>query len=79
MKILLAISSFKNFIDSVRLNSYLKNKLKLNRDLKIFPMADGGENTSLILKYYKRCRKIKLKTYDIYKKKIITEAIIFKK
>ena len=32
-------------------------------------MADGGENTSLILKYYKRCRKIKLKTYDIYKRK----------
>ena len=79
MTILLAVSSFKNYIDSVKLNSYLKKKLKLNRDIKIFPMADGGENTSLAIKHYKRCRKIKLKTFDIFKKKIFTEAIVFKK
>ena len=79
MKILLAISSFKNYIDSIKINSHLKKKLNLNSDIKIFPMADGGENTSLVIKYYKKCRKIRLQTFDIYKKKIIIEAIIFKK
>ena len=81
MKILLAISSFKNYIDSIKLNSYLRKKLNLNSkiNIKVFPMADGGEHTSSVIKYYKKCRKIRLKTFDIYKKKIITEAIILKK
>ena len=60
MKIILAINSFKNYIDSIKLNSHLKDKLKLTGDIKIFPMADGGENTASVIGYYKKCEKIRL-------------------
>ena len=53
MNIILAISSFKNYLSSIEANIFLKI-IKENKEhyIKIYPMADGGENTLEVLKYY---------------------------
>ena len=83
MNIILALNSFKNYIDSIEACSYLKKKLNKKIDfhnkIRLFPMADGGEYTAKVLCFYCKSKKIRIFTYDIFKKKISIQVIEFKK
>ena len=83
MNIILALNSFKNYIDSIEACSYLKKRLNKKIDfhnkIRLFPMADGGEYTAKVLCFYCKSKKIRISTYDIFKKKISIQVIEFKK
>ncbi|MDC3036668.1 glycerate kinase, partial [Candidatus Pelagibacter sp.] len=82
MKIIIALNSFKNYIDSIEGCKFLKKKLNANKKLKnkfkMFPMADGGEYTAKVLNFYKKSKIIDLSTFDIFKKKINIKVVEFK-
>ena len=83
MNIILALNSFKNYIDSIEACNYLKKKIiqkkGIPNKIKIFPMADGGEYTAKVLSLYCKSKEIKISTYDIFKKKISINVIEFRK
>lgn len=82
MKIIIALNSFKNYINSVEGCKFLKKKLdkqnKFKAEFKIFPMADGGEYTAKVLNFYKKSKIINLSTFDIFRKKINIKLVEFK-
>ena len=82
MKILIALGSFKNYMNSVEGCEFMKSKFSAHKELKgklkVFPMADGGENTSNVLNFYLKCKNINISTFDIYGKKITIKGVEFK-
>ncbi|MEP7320510.1 MAG: glycerate kinase [Saprospiraceae bacterium] len=67
MKIILALNSFKGSCSSLNANLALKSGLSLNRsikELKVFPLCDGGDGSIEVLHYHLGIPKVKVHTHD---------------
>ena len=67
MKIIVAPDKFKGSLTSMQACECIRDGIlqaDKNADIKIFPMADGGDGFADVMKYYLQTRRVQCKTVD---------------
>jgi glycerate kinase len=73
MNVLIAVDKFKGSLTTFEASSIIKSaihKVKPNYNVISFPMADGGDGFSKVLKYYLNTKTVSLNTVDPLHRKI---------
>lgn len=73
MNVLIAVDKFKGSLTTFEASSIIKSailKVKPNYNVIAFPMADGGDGFSKVLKYYLKTKTVTLNTVDPLHRKI---------
>lgn len=73
MNVLIAVDKFKGSLTTFEASSIIKSaihKVKPNYNIMTFPMADGGDGFSKVLKFYLKTKTVSLNTVDPLHRKI---------